>query len=269
MAWKGKILGGAFGFFVGGPVGAILGSTLGHQLDKATGNIGIESFANLNEKNSIQTAFFNATFLVMGHVAKSDGVVSPAEIQLAEQVMQHLQLSTEKRKQAIQLFNQGKQEDFSLTQSLNEFKQHCQHRQNLLYMFLEIQIQIALADGEIHPEEEVVLLQICQQLAISDRKYQRIKRRLIALLRFQQYKQQSLQNTSKKGNLSEAYAVLGLKASATESEIKQAYRKLISQHHPDKLVAKGLPEEMMTLAKEKTQQIRKAYETIKEHRKDV
>jgi DnaJ like chaperone protein len=67
--------------------------------------------------------------------------------------------------------------------------------------------------------------------------------------------------------LDDAYAVLGVSTSATDAEVKKAYRRLMSQHHPDKLVAKGLPEEMMTIAKEKTQKIRKAYEVVKDSRK--
>jgi DnaJ like chaperone protein len=67
--------------------------------------------------------------------------------------------------------------------------------------------------------------------------------------------------------LESAYETLGLKSTTSDAEIKRAYRRLMSQHHPDKLVAKGLPEEMMKMATEKTHQIRTAYETIQEVRK--
>ncbi len=85
--------------------------------------------------------------------------------------------------------------------------------------------------------------------------------------RFYQYSQQAPFAQRKDASLHEAYALLGIKPDATDAEVKKAYRKLMSQHHPDKLVSKGLPEEMMVLAKEKTQQIRKAYETIRNQRK--
>lgn len=268
MAWKGKIFGAATGFFIGGPLGALVGAAAGHQLDKPSAMQQLQHFLTSDEKNTTQTTFFNTTFLIMGCVAKSDGVVSAAEIQLAEQFMQFMQLSDTKRQQAIKLFNQGKQESFSLTNTLNNFQQHCQQQKNLVRMFLEIQIQIALADGAILAAEEVVLLKICKHLNIPDIQYQRIKRRLIAQQKFQNYRQQAHQDKTHKGNLSEAYAVLELQTTASDAEVKQAYRKQISQHHPDKLAAKGLPEEMMTLAKEKTQQISKAYETIKQARKN-
>ncbi len=104
---------------------------------------------------------------------------------------------------------------------------------------------------------------ICAHLGISRFEYERIKLQFQAQQRFygqgKQYQQAS-------NSLEDAYAVLGVSKSATDAEIKKAYRRLMSQHHPDKLVAKGLPEEMMTLAKEKTQKIRKAYEVVKESR---
>ena len=65
----------------------------------------------------------------------------------------------------------------------------------------------------------------------------------------------------------EAYKVLGVPQSASDAEVKKAYRRLTNQHHPDKLVAKGMPEEMVKLANEKTQEIRRAWERIRDHRK--
>jgi DnaJ like chaperone protein len=77
------------------------------------------------------------------------------------------------------------------------------------------------------------------------------------------YQQKNQASKTQQGfSLAEAYQVLGLTPNATQVEVKQAYRRLMSQHHPDKLAAKGLSEEAMRLANEKTQQISKAYETI-------
>ncbi|MGB0734058.1 MAG: DnaJ domain-containing protein, partial [Pontibacterium sp.] len=72
---------------------------------------------------------------------------------------------------------------------------------------------------------------------------------------------------SPQAKLDDAYKVIGVEPEATDAEVKRAYRKLMSQHHPDKLVAKGLPEEMMQVAKEKSQEIQAAYELIKQSRK--
>jgi DnaJ like chaperone protein len=128
-------------------------------------------------------------------------------------------------------------------------------------MFLEIQLQEAFADGTLAVSEERLLLHICSHLRISRFDYERLKIQLQAQQRFQgrgPYTQKTPQKTS----LQDAYGVLGLTPHASKADVKKAYRRLMIQNHPDKLVAKGLPEEMMRLAKEKTQKISKAYETI-------
>ncbi len=264
MSWAGKILGGAFGLFVGGPLGALFGVAFGHQFD-----VGMDRLEGWHFKpggqQRIQMAFFTATFSIMGHVAKADGQVSQAEIDLASRVMEEMGLTGDMRQSAIKLFQEGKRSDFPLQETLQQFRQECHHHLNLVRMFLEIQIQSALADGSISSREDRLLLQICAQLGISRFDYQRLKLQLQAQQRFYQkshYRQRRGGAVTSQPSLQDAYAVLGITAAASDGEVKKAYRRLISQHHPDKLVARGLPEEMMTMAKEKTQKIRKAYEII-------
>lgn len=259
MSWLGKVVGGAFGFLMGGPLGAILGASVGHQFDEGLQGIDAEEELNPGDQHRVQMAFFTATFSVMGHIAKADGRVTPDEINLAKRVMDELALSGDMRKTAINLFEQGKSTNFPLNDVLDQFRRECHRRTHLIRMFLELQIQAAYADGKLDKAEERVLHVICEHLGFSRFEYERIKLQFQAQQRFYGYSQQ--QQASNK--LDDAYAVLGLENTATDAEVKKAYRRLISQHHPDKLVAKGLPEEMMVIAKEKTQKIRKAYETIK------
>jgi DnaJ like chaperone protein len=261
MSWFSTVVGGAFGFLLGGPLGAILGASVGHQFGK--GLEGIETGETLNpgDQHRVQMAFFTTTFSVMGHIAKADGHVSPEEISLANRVMNEMALTSDMRATAINLFQQGKQADFPLDDVLAQFYKECHRRTDLIRMFLEIQLQEAFADGILAVSEERLLLHICSQLRISRFDYERLKIQLLAQQRFQgrgSYTQKSPQKTS----LRDAYSILGLTPSASKAEVKKAYRRLMSQNHPDKLVAKGLPEEMMRLAKEKTQKISKAYETI-------
>ena len=267
MSWLGTFLGGAFGFLMGGPLGAILGASLGHRLD--VGMEGMEHYDggrfNPGDQHRVQTAFFTATFSVMGHIAKADGQVSKPEIDLAKRVMDEMMLSGEMRQTAINLFDQGKSPDFPLDAALDQFRKECHRRRNLIQMFLEIQIQAAFADGTLDAAEDKLLRHICGHIGISRFEYERLKIQLQAQQRF--YQQGQRPSTRQQPSLSDAYDVLGISSSASDAEVKKSYRRLISQHHPDKLVAKGLPEEMMTLAKEKTQQIRKAYETIMDTRK--
>ncbi len=268
MSWLGKILGGAFGFFMGGPLGAMLGAAVGHQFDLGMDNmerLGTEQL-NPGEQRRVQMAFFSATFSVMGHIAKADGRVTKAEINMAERVMDQLMISGEMRQTAINLFQQGKAADFPLDEVLQQFLRECQQHRNLLLMFIEIQIQAAFADGRIDALENRLLSHICARLRISRFEYELLKKQIQAQQRFygQGYQQAK---TRRQPRLDDAYAVLGVDARSSNDEIKKAYRRLMSQNHPDKLVAKGLPEEMMRLAKEKTQKIRKAYEVIREARK--
>ncbi len=262
MSWLGKVIGGAFGFLMGGPLGAILGASVGHQFDEGLQNIDDGEGLNPGDQHRVQMAFFTATFSVMGHISKADGRVTSDEINLAKRVMDELALSGDMRKTAINLFEQGKDPHFPLEEVLNQFRRECHRRTNLIQMFLELQIQAAYADGKLDGAEENVLFIICEQLGISRFEYQRIKIQFQAQQRF--YGRNQQQQASDR--LDDAYAVLGVDKSATDAEVKKAYRRLMSQHHPDKLVAKGLPEEMMTIAKEKTQKIRKAYEVIKASR---
>ena len=295
----GKLLGGAFGFMIGGPIGAVLGAALGHTIDagvvlRLSHDVPEEDLPP-GDAERIKMAFFTATFSVMGHIAKADGHVDASEIALAEAVMKKMQLDSELRSAAIKLFNHGKRSDFDADGLVLQFRQECQRRTSLYRMFMEIQIQAALADGVISPEEEQVLLSIGSVLGFSDFAY----RQLEMLVRFSMgmmdgaagtgtgtgagtgagenggsSRRQSPPPGSGRGGsrassemtTRSAYQALGVEPSDDKATVKRAYRRLMSQHHPDKLVSKGLPEEMIKLATDKTQHIQKAYEKVKESR---
>jgi DnaJ like chaperone protein len=255
MSWWGKIAGVVFGFMLGGPLGAVLGAVLGHMFDK-----GVTGAARIsrNDQEAVQAAFFTATFSVMGHIAKTDGRVSQSEIALAEQVMAQMRLQGEQRQAAIDLFNRGKQDDFSVNEVLDQLRQVSHRNRNLLRIFLEIQIQAALADGVVDDAEYQALLRIAERLGFEQAQI----RQILDMLQSGGARSGAAAGPS----LDDAYRTLGVSRDAGDAEIKKAYRRLMSQHHPDKLVAKGLPKEMMELATEKTQNIKAAYERIKESR---
>ncbi len=269
MSWSGKVIGGTFGFLAGGPLGALLGAAFGHQFDQGMDDLGIDEDLSPGDQQRVQMAFFTATFSVMGHIAKADGQVSQAEIDMASKVMDELQLSADMRKTAINLFQQGKASDFPLDEVIEQFRIECHRRTNLIRMFLEIQLQAAYADGQLDISEDALLTDICSKLKVSIFEFEGLKLQFQAQQRFHGYRHQQrpYQNRPQKNELNDAFAVLGVSNSASDAEIKKAYRRLMSQHHPDKLVAKGLPEEMMVIAKEKTQQIRKAYDLVMSQRK--
>jgi len=259
LSWWGKLIGGTFGFMLGGPLGAMLGAAVGHNFDR-----GLNSFADFGQGGGdverIQSAFFTTTFSMMGYLAKSDGVVTPQEITLAESVMQQMRLNAAQRKVAIRLFNDGKADGFPAEQVLQQFKAECQRRRHLLQMFLEILAATAFADGDLHRIERKVLLQTATALGFSVHEFEAI------LSRHQAGRQMRENRPDSAAALRDAYKLLGVGAQASDAELKKAYRRLMSQHHPDKLVAKGLPQEMMDIAHRKTLEIKAAYDLVRKTR---
>ena len=269
MSWWGKLVGGAFGFMLGGPLGALLGVALGHNFDKGLKALPHAGGFEAGDRERVQTAFFVATFAVMGRVAKADGRVSPEEIRMAESIIAQMALDAAKRDAAIKLFQQGKSPDFDLDGVLDQFRRECHGRSTLIGMFIEIQLQAAYADGRMDPSEDRLLLQVCARLGVSELDYRRLQRmvdgeRGFAGGRAGAGRQRTA--TPTRPSLDDAYRVLGVERNADDAAIKRAYRRLLSQHHPDKLVSKGLPEEMMKVAAQKTHEIRQAYERIREAR---
>lgn len=255
MSLWGKLIGAVIGYLIGGPVGLVIGFILGHQIDRnvSSGHVRISHA-------EVQQVFFEATFSVMGSVAKADGRVSEEEISLARQIMARMGLSEHSRLEAIRLFTAGKQADFPLEATLSRFHHVTQWARNLRQIFLEIQLLAAYADGELNPKERTLLLRICDLLGFSYTDFERLD----AMNRAEQHAAHA--GRAAGVSLDDAYAILNIQSTASDSEVKRAYRRLMSQHHPDKLVAKGLPEEMMKLAEEKTHEIRTAYERIRKDR---
>jgi len=258
MGWWGKLIGSGLGFMLGGPLGALMGLAAGYHFDKGLNAVDLEP----GNTERVQLAFFTACFSVMGYLAKTDGKVSKSEIQMAESIMARMSLNSEQRKTAIQLFNQGKQSDFPLDDVLFQFKQECHRRTNLLQMFLEVLIATAFADNKLDTAEHSALKYIAQNIGFSTQQLEQ----LIGMVKAQQHSSPS-GNQSTQTTLPNAYAILGVDQGISDAALKKTYRRLMSQHHPDKLVAKGLPEEMIKLANEKTIEIKAAYEMIKNSRK--
>ena len=251
MAWWGTFIGGTLGFVFGGPLGALVGAALGSNLDRG---IKMGDRIDMGSQERVQAAFFTTTFSVMGHIAKADGHVTAQEISAAKNIMAQMQLSAEQRKAAIKFFDQGKASDFPLEAVLHQFKKECHRRRNLIQMFVEIQIATALSDGKLDTSEKHILYTIGEILGFS-------RSEIDHLFNIAKNAEAS---ASDKLTLTQAYKIIGVDKGSSEAEIKKAYRRLMSQHHPDKLVSKGLPDEMIALATEKTQEIRKAYDLIKQ-----
>lgn len=269
MVWWGKIIGGALGFLVGGPLGGLLGVALGHGFDKGLEQVtkGTLHWPPFTAQGQTQTAFFTATFSVMGHLAKSDGRVTRDELGVATDLMHQMHLAPEHISVAQKLFNEGKAPDFPLDAVLDQFRRTGRGNHNLMRLFMEIQLYAALADGAVHPHERRLLIYVCRRLGVAHREFLELEAMVEAELRFRRTAEASQETPEGRADsLADAYALLNISPDASDTELKRVFRRLMSQHHPDKLVASGLPEEMMKLATEKTQEIKLAYERIKKAR---
>ena len=266
MNFFGKLIGAGVGFLFAGPIGLILGFFIGHLFDagylqRLLGGMRPHQAGH----ELIQRVFFNSTFKIMGYLAKSDGRVSEKEIAIAKRIMQDMGLSEEQRKNAIHQFNLGKQPDFRLERTLNELRQACIFQPNLLRTFLEVQIEIAFADGQqISPGKRAALQRIFNLLGIQGINFGQYEHQQQSSYNYQQHAQQPGYNPQQQ--LKEAYELLEINSDASDPEVKKAYRRLMSKNHPDKLIAQGVPPEMVKLATKKTQQIKSAYEAIKKSR---
>jgi DnaJ like chaperone protein len=256
MKYKGKLLGALFGLIFAGPIGMALGFIAGHLYDLGYFRAFIEATQS-SAYTYAQQVFFNNTFKIMGYIAKSDGRVSENEISAARQIISKMGLNENQKQVAIHLFSLGKQNDFNLDAALSELQHICRMQPALLQLFLEIQYEMANADGPATHEKQQTLHYIANKLGLAGFRHHQQNNA------YQQHHYRQHTTASNKLPLQDAYEALGVSSTASQDEIKKAYRRLMSQNHPDKLIAKGLPPDMIKVATQKTQRIKEAYERIK------
>lgn len=267
----GKVLGLLLGMILAKLPGGIIGLILGHMFDRKVGGAFVEQggFSRLftdSASISRQAAFFYSTFSVMGHLAKSTGRVNEAEIAWVSQLMKQMGLTGEHKQEAQDAFREGKLAGFPLDATLVELKRACHNRKQLMVWFLELQVQAALADGQLAFEERELLERMTKKLGLDKLTLQRLITQYKFYTKGHSYQHSHTSGSEKEKasptRLAQAYATLGCEEGDEQKTVKRAYRKAMSEHHPDKLVAKGLPKEMEQIAKEKAQDIQRCYEMI-------
>lgn len=275
MSWWGALAGGTLGYLLDGAVGALFGLVIGHQIGIGVGvprrRRRTRWVRELREEDParVQMAFFSATFSVMGHLCKADGRVSEDEVAYASRIMEQMVLAPAQRQEAIRLFTEGKQSDFSPQDVLLRLRRECRGQPALVRMFIEIQLHAAYADGILHDAEKGLLKHLCRELRFPQTEL----RRLEASIRGERQRQGRRAESGPEpptphGHLlRDPYALLGVAADASNEAVKKAYRRLLSRHHPDKLAAAGATEEVMRRAATKTHEIRRAYEQIRAARR--
>ena len=248
----GALLGALFGGFGGLLIGAALGYAAGALLQRSV----------IGGLRVVQSQLIDSTFAVMGALCKADNVVTRDEIDAVERIFTMLRLQEEQRRAAKDAFNRGKQLGFDLDGAVDRFARVSRRRAPLLQLFLQLQVMAVAADGRVHPAEHAMLVRVARRLGLQEHDVAQLE----ALLRAGGAGPSAPGAQPAADRLADAYAALGVSPDATPAEIKRAYRKLISQNHPDKLAARGLPESMRAVAEERSREINAAYDLIKDAR---
>ena len=253
-----KLIAAILGFYFFGFFGALAAFFLGSMIDRSI-SYGIGGVNPLSRAHR-QSVFLGTVFVLMGKIAKADGHISQNEIAHVEQMFQKLGMTDEHQQQSIALFKKGSAPDFDIRPSLNEFVSVCGSTNSLRQMLLVYLIVMALADGNMDQAEEKLLLEIAQHLGYGQDAFRKILAMVINQTHFA-----GGQAVTGSG-LDDAYKALGVNKDSSEQEVKRAYRKLMSQYHPDKLIGQGVPEDMIAVATAQAQEVQVAYDLIKKNR---
>jgi len=263
----GRLIGTVIGLFTGGIVGGIIGFFIGGWFANA-----MRKFQQSETPEALaatQKNFFESTFILIGYLAKADDRVSEEEIKQTEHLMVQMELKADHKREAIRLFKVGSAPNFQPEETLQNFKAICGRRPQLAKMLIVYLIHTALADGTLDSKEEIALKRVAEGLNFSAFAFEQMLRMLKAQGSFAgsgggQY---SASGVSQADELANAYAALGMTADASDAELKKAYRKLMSEYHPDKLMGQGVPDDMLKAATERSQEVQAAYDVIKRYRK--
>ena len=253
----GKLIGALVGLLLfHNPIGLLLGAIVGHFYDAGVARL---------RPPSMGSGFIEPLFSLAGALSKSDGRVSEQEIAATESLMNRLRLDSTQRRSAVERFTAGKQTDFPVQLAIADLKRWCGGRRDLAFLILDLLLDLVYAEGALAQAKLALVRKLCWSLGVSDHE-------LAALSAMKGYAPgaQAWGSASPRAQPGasamrvDAYAVLGLERSANEREIKRAYRKLMSQHHPDKLG--NVPDELKRRAEERAREINTAYERIKTER---
>lgn len=258
--------GRTMGFFTLGPFGAFYYGAIGKSIDEAMGSIDAQkpSFKiQVTEaaNSDVQKSFFVSTFRIMGDVFLKCGFHRMNELKRLHGIMEHMELTLEHRKDAINNYSIGQKKAFNAENQIRKLFSKCEDNKNILKMFVEIQLQAVCDEYNDYNKTGMdAIKQFANILSISDHELGQIQ----ALVKKYINDNKNLSIIQEKSN---AYKTLGVSKATSTAEIKKCYKALMSQHHPDKLVGRGLPSDMEHIATEKIKSINDAYKLIIDTRK--
>jgi DnaJ like chaperone protein len=231
MSVWGKVSGAATGLFVGGPVGAVVGAVVGHFF--------------LDRESDPGVTFTIAVVALAGKMARADGVVTEQEFEVFRRVFA---VPPEEQANVQRIFNLARQDMAGYEYYAGQIARLFMGNPAMLEDVLDGLFEIAKADGVLHPCEAKFLERVAEIFGFAPNEFRRIRASHFA------------------PELTDPYVILGLSYVADDEELKQTYRRLVRENHPDSLMARGVPAEFIKLATDKLAAINGAYEKILQER---
>jgi DnaJ like chaperone protein len=249
MGYWGKLFGGFAGLMFGGPLGALLGAAAGHAFDRMQTGEPLDAFApppgaafGPHASRSTREAAFSIAVIVLGaKMAKVDGVVTRAEIDAFKQVFR---VPPAEMKNVARIFDAAKRDAQGFEPYARQMAILFRNEPAILEELLGGLFHIARSDGDVSQAKLAFLRKVADIFGFDHRHFARVRDRFLP------------------APATNPYDVLGLARTARDDEIKRAYRRLIREHHPDTLIARGLPREFAEQANAKMAAINAAYDEI-------
>ena len=244
MSIWGRVIGGAAGFALGGPIGAIIGVMAGRAFDNRSRSNSNFNFKKIN--NNQKQQIFTLSFIILSaKLAKSDGQVTQDEIRAFKD---KFKVPKSELSKVSKIFNEAKKDSYGYKQIANQVGKLFEDNKILLEELLNNLFYIAASDGKISISEVDILRSISKSFKFSEKDFQRI---------FQ---------TNLKNSDSDPYKLLGVSRSISDLDLRKKWIKLNKEHHPDNLIAKGMPKEFIKQSNKELAAINIAYDKIKEIR---
>ncbi len=261
MYW-GKIIGALAGLATAKPVFVLLGLALGHQFDRGFA----ARFRPFHDQPAGAAAYgeawLSALFQTMGHLAKIDGRVSEDEIRAARSVMHRLGLGPTGVQQAITWFNAGKRAQFAPGPTVAAMRRDGSDRPDSRTLFLRLLLEVSFAKQSVGREERAAIWTICGELRIGRVELAQLE----AIVRAQKGFRRSPAGDADSARVKAAYRALGVEQTASNEQIKTAYRRLMNKNHPDKIASSNPDDAELAEAERRTREVRSAYDLLKSRR---
>ena len=269
MGLLGTLIGGGIGFMMGGPLGAIIGGAIGSNVGPKEGSTnpyssgagpfgarsgrpGAAAFGGPHayDPRQVQQAFLVAMISLAAKVAKADGQVTADEVRSFDQFLKNnLGMSSEDRKVAARIFNQAKDSPVPAEDFARQVRVLLGNQPDRLRDLISLLMNVAMADGRLDGAEERMIRSISTAMGLSDRDFE-----------------EAMAMFNPTANIDAAYATLGVHSGMDNKEIKQAYRRLAKEYHPDVVANKGMGEDFQKFAAEKMRAVNNAYDNVREAR---